>query len=60
MYSNDVYLADIAATRVLDRSRKGVSYPLNIKVYEEEVEQVSEFKYLGAIISADGCLDTKN
>ena len=30
---------------------------LNIKVYGEEVEQVSEFKYLGAIISANGCLD---
>ena len=30
---------------------------LNIKVYGEEVEQVSKFKYLGAIISADGYLD---
>jgi len=30
---------------------------LDIKVYGKEVEQVSEFKYLGALLSADGCLD---
>ena len=55
-------MGKIFARLVSDRLNAGVGNKhevCNVKVKDERLEQVKEMRYLGTVISSDGCMDSE-